>query len=68
MLGLLFAALIRLKLMPSIDPQAAPIAFIGPLFMLRMIYLVMSPLPQLQKMKKEADAHFELLWETLKKT
>ncbi len=68
MLGHLFAELIRLKLIRSIDPQAATIAFIGPLFMLRMIYLVMSPLPQLQKMKKEADAHFELLWETLKKT
>ncbi|MBX7114883.1 MAG: TetR/AcrR family transcriptional regulator [Myxococcaceae bacterium] len=68
MLGHLFTELIRLKLIRPVDPQAATIAFIGPLFMLRMIYLVMSPVPQLPKLKKEADAHFTLLWETLKKT
>lgn len=68
MLGHLFTELIRLKLIRPVDVQAATMAFVGPLFMLRMIYLVMSPAPQIARLKKEADAHFELLWETLRKT
>lgn len=65
----LFAELLRLKMIRPVEPPIVTLAFMGPLFMLRMAYLIMSPQgPQLQKMHREADAHLNFLWENLKKT
>jgi AcrR family transcriptional regulator len=67
-LAQIFTALVKLKMIRPVDPQAVTLTFMGPLFMLRMGYLVMSPTPQMQKLRREADAHFNFFWENLKKT
>lgn len=65
----LFAELVRLKLIRPVDPWTTATAFMGPLMMLRIAYLVMSPAgPQFPKLRREADAHLDFLWENLKKT
>ena len=63
----LFSELVRLKQIRKVDPDTAALAFMGPLIMLRLIYLALpSGPPDLRAMKREAHAHLQQFMESIK--
>jgi AcrR family transcriptional regulator len=58
-----FEELMRRKLIRKADPIAVTMGFMGPLIMLRMLYLVMpkGP-PDLKGLQVEVDRHLEYFW------
>ncbi|MBL8953039.1 MAG: TetR/AcrR family transcriptional regulator [Myxococcaceae bacterium] len=58
-----FVEMMRRKLIKKRDPMTVTIAFMAPLMMLRVLYLVMpkGP-PDLKGFKAEVDAHLDFFW------
>ena len=58
-----FEEMIRRKLIKKADPITLTVAFMAPLMMMRMIYLVMpkGP-PDLKALKGEIDRHLDFFW------
>ena len=63
----LFSELVRLKQIRKINPETAALAFMGPLIMLRLIYLALpSGPPDQRAMRREAAAHLQHFIEGIK--
>ena len=62
-LARIFEAMIKKKLIKRLDPYACTLEFMGPLMMLRMIYLVMPKgAPDLKGFQSEAAKHLDFFW------
>jgi len=61
-----FEEMMRRKLIKKADPITLTVAFMGPLMMMRMIYLVMpkGP-PDLKGLKAEVDRHLDFFWQSV---
>ncbi len=63
----LFTELVRLKQIRKLDPESAALGFMGPLIMIRMIYLALpSGPPDQRAMKRDASAHLQHFLYSLK--
>jgi AcrR family transcriptional regulator len=68
-LAAVFEELMRRRLIRRGDPQVLTLGFLGPLAMLRLLYLVMpGQAPNLKQLKLEADAHVEHFWQSIART
>ena len=58
-----FVEMMRRKLIKKNDPMTLTVAFMAPMMMLRVLYLVMpkGP-PDLKNLKAEVDRHLEFFW------
>lgn len=65
--GGLFAQLVEKKLIRPVDPEAAALSLMGPLMMLRVMYLAMpSEQMDFKGLKAEVDRHVAFFWESVK--
>ncbi len=62
-LARVFELMMRKKIIKKTDPYALTLEFVGPLMMLRMIYLVMpkGP-PDMKSFRAELDRHLDFFW------
>jgi AcrR family transcriptional regulator len=65
----LFEELMRRKLIRKADPISVTVAFMAPLMMMRMLYLVMpeGP-PDLKALNAEVDRHLDFFWRAVAPT
>ena len=61
-----FEEMMKRKLIKKADPITVTVAFMAPLMMMRMIYLVMpkGP-PDLKGLKAELDRHLDFFWRSV---
>lgn len=66
MVSRIFEEMMRKKLIKKADPITVTVAFMAPLMMMRMIYLVMpkGP-PDLKGLKAELDRHLDFFWKSI---
>jgi AcrR family transcriptional regulator len=65
-LSRVFDELMRMKHIRKGDPYACTLEFMGPLMVLRMVYLIMpkGP-PDLKGLKTEVDRHLDFFWQSV---
>ena len=61
-----FEEMMRKKLIKKADPMTLTVAFMAPLMMMRMLYLVMPKgAPDLKGLKAEVDRHLDFFWKSI---
>jgi AcrR family transcriptional regulator len=63
-LAAVLTRLVQLQAIRPVDPATAAVMFMGPLALLRVLYLTQRP--DLRALRAELDRVFELLWECIK--